>query len=680
MLVGEPPFTGPNAQAVIAKRFSGEVPRVRHVRPSVSEGVEQAITRALAPVAADRFPTAAEFVRALQTTVPAPTAMPTVPVSMTAGEASRRAPARGGRTRRRVSVAATVLAVAFIGFGVLFGWRRSHPNLGETDGAKVLAVLPFENLGDSADAYFADGVANDIRTKLSQIQGLQVIARGSSNEYERTTKTEQQIAQELGVQYLLTATVQWEKVAGGSSRVRVTPELVHVRPGRAPQTRWGRPFDAALTSVFEVQADIAGQVAQALHVALGDSVKRELAMKPTQSLPAYDAFLRGEAAFRGGATGPQGARQAVAAYEQAVALDSTFVTAWARLAQARAVQFFQGPTPALAEAARQAAERTRALAPTRSEGHQALGAYYGMVLGDYGRALTEDSTAFALSPGNAELLGYAAWDEFTLGRWKEARRHFEQAVRLDPRVGLPAGGLSLVLLYTRQYRDAAQFIDHRLGLEPTRLSLRQMGVLAALGQGDLAAAHAIVKAAPKEVDPTDLVSYMAGADDLFWALDEPHQQLLLRLQPSAFEDNRGIWGLVLAQTYALRGDSVQARVYAEEARREFKSQLRDNPQSAQRHAWLGLALAYLSRRGEAIGEGQRAVALMPTAKDAQWGPYLEHQLARIYVLVGEPEKALDQLERVLNTPYYVSRAWLKIDPNFASLRGNPRFERLVNGT
>ena len=171
---------------------------------------------------------------------------------------------------------------------------------------------------------------------------------------------------------------------------------------------------------------------------------------------------------------------------------------------------------------------------------------------------------------------------------------------------------------------------------------------------------------------------MAGADDLYWALDERHQQFLLRLRPGAFEDDRGVWGIVLAQTYALRGDSVKARVYADSARREFESQLKDNPQSAQRHASLGLALAYLGRREGGIAEGQRATAIMPTAKDAQWGPYLEHPLARIYVLVGEPERALNQLERVLNTSYYVSRAWLKIDPNFAPLRGHPHFKRLVN--
>jgi eukaryotic-like serine/threonine-protein kinase len=668
MLAGEPPFTGSTAQTVIAKRLSGEVPHVRHVRPSVPESVAAAVTRALAPVAADRFAHAAEFARALQPTTTAPTAT-----------ATRRSGAADGRARRRMPVAAMALALGIlIGLGVLFAWRRSHAGAGATGGAKVLAVLPFENLGDSADAYFADGLANDLRTKLTEIRGLQVIARGSSNEYRKTTKTQQQITRELGVDYLVTATVQWEKVSGGASRVRVSPELVDVRPGHAPQTRWGQPFDAAMTDVFQVQADIAGQVARALNVALGDSTKREMATKPTPSLPAYEAFLRGEAASQ--RPDPQGMRQAIAAYEQAVALDSTFIQAWARLAQAQAILYSNAtPTPAGAEAARRAARRALALAPTKPEGHRALGMYYGYVLVDYPRALTEDSTALALAPGNAELLGAVAWDELFLGRWEASRRHLEQAARLDPRSLTVARHLGDLLLFTRHSPEAGQAFDRALQLAPADIYVRWLRTMVALAQGDFAAAQALLRAAPKEVEPIALVAF-AWYDNLMWVLDEAQQQLLLRLTPSAFGDDRGVWGIVLAQTYALRGNAGKARMYADSARLAFAQQLQATPQDGQRHVFLGLALAYLGRKADAMREGERGVALLPISRDALGGPYLQHQLARIYLLVGEPEKALDHLEPLLKIPYYLSPGWLKIDPNFAPLRGNPRFQRLVNGT
>jgi serine/threonine protein kinase len=280
MLAGEPPFTGPTAQAILARRFTGEVPRVRQARPSVPEVVEQALQKALAPVPADRFSSAAAFGRALNAPVPSPTAAaPTVVTSppsrsVPSGDFAPAIRARG----RRLPLAAVTLGLGFlIGLGVLFAWRRTHAGAEEGTGPKRLAVLPFENLGDSTDAYFADGITNEVRGKLSQLSGLAVIARASSNDYRKTTKAPQQIARELGADYLLTATVQWEKASAGPRRVRVSPELIQVQPGTAPTTKWQQPFDASLTDVFQVQADIAGRVASALNVALGDSARRELA-------------------------------------------------------------------------------------------------------------------------------------------------------------------------------------------------------------------------------------------------------------------------------------------------------------------------------------------------------------------------------------------------------------------
>jgi hypothetical protein len=210
----------------------------------------------------------------------------------------------------------------------------------------------------------------------------------------------------------------------------------------------------------------------------------------------------------------------------------------------------------------------------------------------------------------------------------------------------------------------------------------------ALAQGDLARAQAVINAAPKEVDPTALVASVANYLDLVWVLDHAQQQLLLRLTPSAFGGNRAAWGIVLAQTYAVQGNTVEARVYADSARMAYEQQLAVTPQAssvttstfdAQRHVFLGLALAFLGHKGAAVREGQRGVALSPISRDAFVGPYVQHQLVRIYILVGEHEKALDQLEPLLKMPYYLSPGWLRIDPAFAPLRGNPRFERLVAG-
>ena len=201
-----------------------------------------------------------------------------------------------------------------------------------------------------------------------------------------------------------------------------------------------------------------------------------------------------------------------------------------------------------------------------------------------------------------------------------------------------------------------------------------------LGEGDLVGARAVLEAAPREVEPTALMAHLANYWDLVWILSDEQRELLLRLTPSAFDDDRGTWGFCLAQAYALKGDAASVRTYAEEARKTFEEQLRAAPDDPQRHTFLGLSLAYLGRKEEAIREGERGVALARCRRMRYIGPYLQHQLARIYMLVGEPEKALDQLEPLLKMPYYLSPGWLKIDPNFDPLRKNPRFQKLVAGS
>jgi tetratricopeptide (TPR) repeat protein len=201
-----------------------------------------------------------------------------------------------------------------------------------------------------------------------------------------------------------------------------------------------------------------------------------------------------------------------------------------------------------------------------------------------------------------------------------------------------------------------------------------------LGMGDLPSARRVISEAQREVEPTALVQWVATFYDLFWVLSDEQQQLLLRLPPGPFDDDRESWGLALAGTFALRGDTARARAYADSARIAGEAYLRDTPQNGQLHVLLGTALAYLGRKDEAIREGRRAVEVLPLSRNAYGGPYLQHQLARIYLLVGEPERALDAIEPLLKVPYLLSPGWLKVDPTFDPLRRDPRFRKLVEGT
>ncbi len=668
MLVGEPPFTGPTAQAVNARRLRGEVLSLRLVRPSVPATMEHAVLRALAPVPADRFPDAAAFSKAIASATPPQTAVP-APTTVIARPHVR--------ARRRISgIIVACVAAFFVVGGLLL--RRGHAGRPERAvGPPVLAVLPFENIGPDQKEYFADGMTDAVRGKLAALTGFRVIARGSSAQYKKTDKTPQQIGKELAAQYLLTATVRWETSTSGTSRVQVSPELIQV--GDAT-TRWQQVFDANLSDVFTVQADIAARVAQALDVAMRGNERERLAETPTTSVAAYDAFLKGEEISNALAvTVPGVLRQAAGYYAAAVALDSTFALAWAQLARAHA-RIFQivESRPADADRARVAAVRSLALAPSAVEGRLAMGEYYALVRNDHVRAFEQYEIAQRVGPASADVLASLASEEASLGRWDQSIAHFEQAQALDPRSLRTAQLLAFSLLCVRRYPQALAAVDRALALAPSVATLH-IKVMVYLAQGDLATARQVIRSARTQIDPTSLVSFFAAYFDLYWVLDEEQQTLLLRLTPKPFDDNRAVWGDALAGVYALRGDPIRARAYADSARLAAEAQVRAEPSMDGSSVELGVANAYLGRRVEAIRAGERAVALRPVTKDATTGAHIQHELARIYLLVGEPEKALDLLEPLLKIPYYLSPGWLKIDPTFVPLRGNPRFERLVEG-
>jgi len=282
-----------------------------------------------------------------------------------------------------------------------------------------------------------------------------------------------------------------------------------------------------------------------------------------------------------------------------------------------------------------------------------------------------------LEPNRPAVLRSMAYIEESSGRWDEALAHMQQARRLDPRSA--SRGLGTTLLYLRRPVEARDEFLRAAAFFPGNYEFVDTVVMTYLSQGDLEGARAYLRQAERSFERSALLAELANFQDLSWVLDASDTQTLQTLTPADFGDDPSGWAMSLSDASLFAGDSAGSRSYAAKARDALEKQLQETPDDAQRHALLGLALARLGRKEDAIREGRRAVELMPVSRDSIQGAYVQHQLVRIYITVGDLEKALDQLEPLLKIPYVLSTGWLKIDPNFDPLRKSPRFEKLVAG-
>lgn len=588
---------------------------------------------------------------------------------------------------RRAVVVAGIAAVVVAALAWAGGWfLRSRamrpaatPAASAAPAVRRIAVLPFENLGAVEDVYFADGMANEVRSKLSALSDLAVIASASSDQYRATTKLPEQVAKELGVGYLLFAKVQWQE-SEKSNRIRVTPELVEISADGRPVSRWRETFDADMADVFKVQGEIAAKVAISLDVLLSPKLKGWFSARPTSNLAAYDAWLKGRDLVQKNGWG----RVPLPEFERAVALDAGFSTAWADISLCRSFAYegLDEPSPEEAEAARGAAERAMTLTPEETWSSVALGHYHLRVRKDRTRAAEVFSEGLKREPDNVALLTGLALAETNLERSVELMRRQEE---LNPRS--PTDVLPDLLIRLRRPAEVREWCDRALGLvarsdEQGRflLYIYKKRVEAELQEGSLQAARKVISEAEKEVDRTRLVASLAE-EKLEWVLDDRDRELLLRLPASAFE-NASIRPLVLMAAAARKGRMARARELAEEARRVQEGILRKSPDDVNARLRLGYALALLGNRDDAVREGLRAATLVPFQTDVAVpsdGADIQDDLARIHILCGKHEKAIDLLEPLLAYPFYLTPGWLRIDPNFDPLRGNPRFQKLASG-
>jgi eukaryotic-like serine/threonine-protein kinase len=665
LLAGEPPFSGSTARAILARHAVDPVPAIRTVRPGVPAHLEQTINRALQKVPADRFATAGDFLRAVLGDTP-------VVIGPQPGSA---VPAR---EPRRISLRHGLLAAAvLLAVGGLVGLSIITREAAGPAGPKMVVVLPFRNLGPASDQYFADGLADEIANRLASVPGLGVISRASAQQYRNTTKPLKQIARELGVAYVIDGSVRWERLPGGRSRARVTPQLLQVSDDRQ---LWTNRYDEELADIFAVQARIAEGIAGALHLSLGTSERRRMADAPTTDLEAYDAYLRGNELFYETRATLPALIQAVQHYRRAVALDSSFALAWARLSQAISALVYPSLTAGYADSAsaRVAAERAIALEPELADGYIALALYNPAD----SRAGALFQRARELNPHNPRMLIYFAEQASARGQAESALAYLQAAQRYNPRSVDVLRAIALRLVGCGKVPRGLVAFDQALAVAPNDPETWRIKAGVYLAQTDTAGFWSTLRRGAERVDPVTYVAHLAVFDDMFFALSDEQQRLLLQLSPNEpFGHDTLSWGLALAGTALLRRDTVGARRFADAARRVAEQRIAAGESRADLRTYLSLAYAHMGRYDEAVRVGLRAMR-EPTPN--AYPIYNQFQLVRVYVLAERYDEALDALKQFVQMGGADLPQWgggslpgLWLDPRLEPLRRLPRFERTI---
>jgi serine/threonine-protein kinase len=583
------------------------------------------------------------------------------------------------RERKRNVVWIAVPAMAVIAVAVVLGWvlwPRSPAVEGDTTTPRIV-VLPFENLGPPEDEYFAVGMTEEISSRLARVSGLGVISRTSAVQYDRAGKNFEQIGRDFGVGFVLEGSVRWDHQAGGAGRVRVNPQLIRV----ADDTHlWADGYDRVLDDIFAVQSEIAEAVVGQLGVALLPGEQRAIAARPTESLEAYQAYLRGLEYLWDPDEAKASFELAVRMFERAVGHDPAFVAAHGLLSEAHSTLYWYwyDRSPERLEAAREAALRALELDPDSPEGHRALGTYHYLGHRDYQQALEEYRLAAKRLPNDSLIVAGIGWVRRRQGRFDEAIAGLEKALELDPRNAYFASELANTYRFVRQYPEADRYNDLSISLAPNQVVAYARNALTALSwNGALEQARAAVVGAPKNDQPE-----YCGARVTLELYDRTYQAALDRLAagPAIIGDTgTGLHPreLLEGDAYRLMGRAGDARASYHAAHALLEELVEEGPKDHRVRGSLARACAGLGRKAEAISEAQAAVELLPVSKDAVAGVGAVWALAAVYTMVGEQDAAIDQLEYLLAIPSWWSAWDLRLDPRWDPLRDHPRFQEIL---
>jgi TolB-like protein/Flp pilus assembly protein TadD len=541
---------------------------------------------------------------------------------------------------------------------------------------KSIAVLPFQNLSDErANAYFADGMQDDILTNLSKIGDLKVISRMSVMSYRGDgARNAREIGKALGVATLLEGSVR--RIG---NRVRVSVQLINANDD---EHIWAEDYDRELTDVFAIQTDLAQKIAAALQAKLSPDEKARLDRRPTQDSDAYLLYVQAHDYANQPDRPRETSLKAEELFEQAIKRDPKFALAFAGLSEVHSWMYHSyEPTSSRREKARLNANESLRLQPDLPEGHLALGFSYYYGDRDYERALAEFEIAKRDLPNEADAYSAIAAIQRRQGKWAESTANFEESASLDPKNANVLFNLALNYVAQREFKTADKVLDRAIVAEPQSFGSRAMKAgLAVISNGDIGFAENQFSSFPPEYDPD---GYVTSARVWLLTLQRKFADALQVLEQFRGETLKypdfGICpkASLEGKLYRYQDDKLKAQAAFERARTVAEQLVRDAPDDPGRHAELGTVLAGLGRKEDAINEGKKAVDLLPESEDAVDGPKATAALAEIYAWVGEHDEAFHLLDHLLTVPNGLTVPLLKLDPVWDPLRKDQRFQALI---
>src|SRR5947199_3006841 len=548
---------------------------------------------------------------------------------------------------------------------------------------KSIAVLPFENRRrDRDNAYFADGIQDEILTRLSKIADLKVISRISTQHYKSAPENLPAIAKQLGVAHILEGRVQ-----KSADTVRVNVQLI--RAANDSQL-WADTFDRKLTDIFSVESEVAKAIAEQLRAKLTGREEQEIAAKPTDNPEAYGAYLRGLAYTLKTADTTTNALGAQKYLREAVRLDPKFALGWALLSYVDAASYRNQalqPTVALREEARQAAETALTLQPNLGEALHAKGYYYYACLKDYDTAVRYFEQARQLLPNSSRILESLAYLERRRGQWDRSEAYFNEAERLDPRNLHLLTQHAVTYFHHRRFPEALRKFDQVLNITPDDVDTLAYKAAIAQAEGDLPRAAALLAPLHPNADNLDALGtqvYQAILERRPAPVIPRLKEILAKPDPALGYSN-GELRFFLGWAQEVAGDHAAAQRSWRQARSELEPFLKEQPENYYLIGDLALVNMGLGDKAAALALSERAMAANPIEKDPLTGPWSLEILARVAAQMGEPERAIAALQKLLSIPYAgslstimpLTPALLQLDPMFDPLRNDPRFQKLT---